>query len=179
MGTETVPVAMNAERRCTAARDPQSVNGLTDASDMTGPFAPAAGPSRSVSSFLCGRPACQHSTDSVRSQPVLDKHLEWCEHEANIVLDESPIPKVTEYSLNHERVRYRFRDKVPLTLEGNSFEKVSGRAAPGKRQQNRRVTQRAEPTRRERVLTYSTRARCPRPSPRGGSLLQHLLMELL
>jgi transposase len=36
-----------------------------------------------------------------KSKPILDKYFEWCRQEAHVVLDETPIQKAIQYSLNH------------------------------------------------------------------------------
>lgn len=68
-----------------------------------------------------------------RSKPVLDKYFEWCAQQAELVLDESPIQKAIQYSLNHEQALRRFLDDGRLPLSNNISERELRRQALGRR----------------------------------------------
>ena len=68
-----------------------------------------------------------------RSKPVLDKYFAWCAQQAEVVLDESPIQKAIQYSLNHEQALRRFLDDGRLPLSNNVSERELRREAVGRR----------------------------------------------
>jgi transposase len=68
-----------------------------------------------------------------RSKPVLDKYFQWCAHEVKLVLDETPIQKAIQYSLNHEQALRRFLDDGRLPLSNNISERELRRQAIGRR----------------------------------------------
>ena len=68
-----------------------------------------------------------------RSKPVVDKYFDWCAREARVVLDETPIQKAVQYSLNHEQALRRFLEDGRLPLSNNISERELRREAVGRR----------------------------------------------
>jgi transposase len=68
-----------------------------------------------------------------KSKPILDKYFEWCRQEAHVVLDETPIQKAIQYSLNHEQALRRFLEDGRLPLSNNISERELRREAIGRR----------------------------------------------
>jgi transposase len=68
-----------------------------------------------------------------RSKPVLDKYFDWCACEVRVVLDEAPIQKAIQYSLNHEQALRRFLEDGGLPLSNNISERELRREAVGRR----------------------------------------------
>jgi transposase len=68
-----------------------------------------------------------------RSKPVLDKYFEWCAHEARSVLDETPIQKAIQYSLNHEQALRRYLEDGRLPMTNNISERELRREAVGRK----------------------------------------------
>jgi transposase len=68
-----------------------------------------------------------------RSKPVLDKYFEWCVQQAPVVLDESPIQKAIQYSLNHEQAFRRYVDDGRLPMTNNISERELRREALGRK----------------------------------------------
>jgi transposase len=68
-----------------------------------------------------------------KSRPVLDRYFEWCMQEARVVLDETPIQRAIQYSLNHEQALRRFLEDGRLPLSNNISERELRRQAVGRR----------------------------------------------
>ena len=68
-----------------------------------------------------------------RSRPVVDKYFAWCAEQVGLVLDDSPIQKAIQYSLNHEQALRRFLDDGRLPLSNNISERELRREALGRR----------------------------------------------
>ena len=77
--------------------------------------------------------AKKESVRRVRSKPIADKYFAWCAEQATVVLDDSPIQKATQYSLNHEQALRRFLEDGRLPLSNNISERELRREALGRR----------------------------------------------
>jgi transposase len=77
--------------------------------------------------------AKKESVRRARSKPIVDKYFAWCAEQAAVVLDDSPIQKAIQYSLNHELALRRFLEDGRLPLSNNISERELRREALGRR----------------------------------------------
>ncbi|MBA3844630.1 MAG: IS66 family transposase [Actinobacteria bacterium] len=69
----------------------------------------------------------------LKSKPIVDEFFEWCDAEAELVLDESPMAKAFGYALNQELALRRFLDDGRLPLHNNISELNLRREVIGRR----------------------------------------------
>ena len=67
------------------------------------------------------------------SRPIIDQYFAWCEREAEIVLDQTPIAKAIGYSLNQREALSRFLEDGRLPIHNNLSERQLRRQAIGRK----------------------------------------------
>lgn len=68
-----------------------------------------------------------------QSKPIVDRYFEWCEEQAEQVLDDSPAGEAVQYSLNQEMALRRFIDDGRLPMTNNVSERELRRQAVGRK----------------------------------------------
>jgi transposase len=67
------------------------------------------------------------------SRPIVDAFFAWCEAQAPLVLDETPISKAVRYALNHRVALSRFLEDGRLPIHNNFSERQLRREALGRK----------------------------------------------
>ena len=68
-----------------------------------------------------------------KSKPLVDTFFDWCDREADRVLDDTPIAKAIGYSRNQRQALHRFLDDGRLPLHNNGSELQLRRQAIGRK----------------------------------------------
>jgi transposase len=68
-----------------------------------------------------------------KAKPVLEEYFAWCDREAELVLDETPISKAIGYSRNQRVALSRFLEDGRLPMHNNLSERELRREAVGRR----------------------------------------------
>jgi transposase len=83
---------------------------------------------------LAGAPAREKlAVRQEKSKPVVDQYFGWCQTESELVLDESPIAKAINYSVNQKDGLRRFLEDGRLPLHNNISELQLRREAVGRK----------------------------------------------
>jgi transposase len=75
----------------------------------------------------------REATRKQKSKPIVDRLVEWCGAEAELVLDESPISKAIGYARNQETALRRFLQDGRLPMHNNISELQLRRQVVGRR----------------------------------------------
>lgn len=67
-------------------------------------------------------PVSKRQTRQERSKPIVDKYFDWCNEQLNFVLDDTPIQKAINYSVNQKIALSQFLDDGNLPMHNNFSE---------------------------------------------------------
>ena len=78
-------------------------------------------------------PELRLATRKEKSKPIVEAFFAWCEAQAPLVLDETPISKAITYSLNQREALLRFLEDGRLPIHNNFSERQLRREAIGRK----------------------------------------------
>jgi transposase len=83
--------------------------------------------------YATAPPEVRHKVRQEQAKPIVEDYFDWCDAQAPVVLDETPISKAIGYSRNQREALQRFLEDGRLPIHNNFSERQLRREAVGRK----------------------------------------------